>query len=68
MNRQQHVFLEEKYNRTFTEKQLLGNVLIYAEKKEVNDLHREQEIEIRKISHWNIILVNQYSSIKDIFK
>lgn len=35
--------LEEKYNRTFTEKQLLGNVLMYAEEKKVSDLNREWE-------------------------
>lgn len=35
--------LEERYNRTFTEKQLLRNVLMYAEKKKVNDLNRKWE-------------------------
>jgi hypothetical protein len=44
--------LEERYNRTFTEKQLLRNVLMFAKNKKVDDLQIENvKVAIRKISN-----------------
>lgn len=56
--------LEERYNRTFTEKQLLRNVLMFAKNKKVDDLQIENvKVAIRKISNWNITHIN-----KNIYK